>query len=266
MTPSTTIRCKLQGVLFWKIFFIAACPLFSSHCIASDPATEYQRANGFYQKQNYDSAAAIYEQLVSQEYLSPEVYYNLANSYYKLNNTARTILNYERALKLKPDDEDIAFNLKVAQLKAVDKIEPVPEIFYRRWIRSAASLFTIDGWSYCVISCIWIMFFFAAIYILSRRTPVRRISFVFASFFFVLTVSSWLLSQQNYVQYISQKRAVVMSISAYVKSSPGDNNTDLFLLHEGTKVDILDEFENWVKIRIANGSVGWLKSVEIEDI
>jgi len=256
----------VRSAFLLRLSVAAVLSFISLSANASDPATEFAKANGFYQKQNYDSAAKIYEQLVSQEYLSTEVYFNLANCYYKLDRISRAILNYERALKINPDDEDAAFNLKVAQLKVVDKIEPVPEIFYVRWIKSVSGTFTTDGWSRFIIGCTWIMFLFAVIYILSARTTIKRIAFVLASFFLIVIVCSWVLSRQSYADHVSQKSAVVMSVSAYVKSSPGDNNTDLFLLHEGTRVDILDEFENWVKIRIANGSVGWLKSSEMEVI
>ena len=240
--------------------------LFSFPVLADEPAVEFQNANALYQKQNFDSAAKIYEQLISREYQAPEIYYNLANCYYKMDKLAQAILYYERALKQHPNDEDIIFNLKVAQLKVVDKIEVVPEIFYRRWLKSVSSSLTTDAWSKIVIACTWIMFLFAAMYVLASRTVMKRIGFLLASFFLMVTIGAWLLSQQSYAEQVAQKSAIVMSVSAYVKSSPGDNNTDLFLLHEGTKVNILDEFENWVKIRIANGSLGWLKSSDIEQI
>jgi tetratricopeptide (TPR) repeat protein len=249
-----------------KLAGIAFLIMASFSANANDPALQFQMANALYQRQNYDSASHIYEHLISQEYRSAEIYYNLANCYYKLDRISAAILNYERALKIKPDDDDIAFNLKVAQLKVVDKIEPVPEIFYRRWMKSMSAALSTDGWSTFIISSIWIMFVFAAVYILSRRISIRRIGFVFTAFFFIVTVCAWLLSQENYSSHVLQKSAVVTSVSAYVKSSPGDNNTDLFILHEGTRIDILDEYENWVKIRIANGSIGWIKSSVIEVI
>jgi tetratricopeptide (TPR) repeat protein len=237
-----------------------------THSKANDPVFDFQKANELYQKQNYDSAVKIYEQLASQNYNSAEVYYNLGNSYYKLNNVARAILNYERALRLKPDDDDILFNLKVAQLKVVDKIETVPEIFYVRWLKSISLLLTPDNWSRMVIACIWIMFLFAAMYVLSSAVIMKRIGFLMAALFLIISICTFLISGQSYTNQVTQKRAVVMSVSSYVKSSPGDNNTDLFLLHEGTRIDVLDSYDNWVKIRIANGSIGWVKSVDIEEI
>ena len=254
--------------MYWKISCMIAMMLFifASPSHANDPAYDFQKANELYQKQNYDSAAKIYEQLAAKEYYSAEVYYNLANCYYKLNNIAHSILNYESALRLKPDDDDILFNLKVAQLKVVDKIEVVPEIFYVRWMKAISALLTPDDWSRIVITCIWIMFLFAAIYVLSSAVVMKRIGFLMAALFFVFTICTFLISQHSYANQVRQKRAVVMSVSSYVKSSPGDNNTDLFLLHEGTRMDILDSYDNWVKIRIANGSIGWVKSADIEEI
>ncbi|MEO8086368.1 MAG: tetratricopeptide repeat protein [Bacteroidota bacterium] len=248
------------------MFVLIAFSFVTMLAKANDPATEFQKANGLYQKQNYDSAAQIYESLVAQEYKSAEVYFNLANCYYKSDHISKAVLNYERALKIQPDDEDITFNLKVAQLRVVDKIETVPDIFYRRWIKSIATALTTDGWSRFVIGCIWIMFLFATVYILSPRIALRKTGFILSSFFLVISFCAWLLAQQSYVNHILQKSAIVTSVSAYVKSSPGDNNTDLFLLHEGTKMDILDEYENWVKIRIANGSIGWVRSSVLEEI
>ncbi len=258
---------KLLVNSHWSLVIcFVAMILFSFNANASDASSEFQKANELYQKQNYDSAIKIYEQLISQDYLSAEVFYNLGNCYYKRDSVGKSILNYERALKLKPDDEDINFNLKVAQLKVVDKIEAVPEIFYRRWIKSLSSMFTMDGWSHFILVCVWLLFLSAAVYVVSSRSSMKPMGFLLATFFLIIGSCGWFLAQQSYADHVSSKSAVVMNVTAYVKSSPGDSNTDLFLLHEGTKVEVIDEYENWVKIKIANGSVGWLKMAEIEQI
>ncbi len=267
MKTLSVIRYPLSADrLFQRLICILILLFISRQSFAGDPGSEYQKANGFYQKQQYDSAAVVFEQLISQEYKSAEVYYNLANCYYKLDNVSRAILNYERALKLQPDDEDAAFNLKVAQLKVVDKIETVPDIFYKRWMKTLSSAMTTDNWSRLLILNIWIMFMFAAVYVLSRRASIKRFGFLFSSLFLLISLFTAAIASQNYENSVRRKSAVIMSVSAYVKSSPGENNTDLFLLHEGTRVDILDAYENWVKIRIANGSIGWLRSSETEEI
>ncbi len=246
------------GIIYFN--FIAV------QCFAIDAKTEYQKANNLYQKNSFDSATKIYEKLISEEYFSTEVYFNLGNCYYKTNKTAKAILNYERALKLKPNDEDILFNLKVAQLKVVDKIETVPEIFYVRWTKNVALMFSLDGWGKVITICIWLTFLFASFYAVSQSSTLKKASLLLAFTFLLFTSATWFLAKQNFEATKINKSAIIMSESVYVKSSPGENNTDLFLLHEGTKAAILDEFENWQKIKIANGSVGWVKKTDLEEI
>ena len=250
--------------------FVVCCLMFvvlsPISVFAFEPSWEYQKANNLYQKNRYDSAAKIYEKLISEEFFSTEVYFNLGNCYYKTNKNAKAILNYERALKFKPNDEDVLFNLKVAQLKVVDKIETVPEIFYVRWIKNLSSIFSVNGWAKAITICVWLMFIFAAVYAVSQSSALKKASLLFTLSFLIFTSAAWFLAKQNYELTKINKSAIIMNESVYVKSSPGENNTDLFLLHEGTKASILDEFENWEKIKIANGSVGWVKKSVLEEI
>lgn len=252
----------MRKFVIFSLMFI----VFVTNGFSFEASDEYQKANNLYQKNSFDSAAKIYEKLIAEEYHSLEVYYNLGNCYYKTNKTAKAILNFERALKLKTNDEDILFNIKVAQLKVVDKIETVPEIFYVRWTKNIASIFSDDGWGKVITICVWLMFLFAAVYAISQSSILKKVSLLFSFTFLIITSVAWFLAKQNYESAKINKSAIIMSESVYVKSSPGENNTDLFLLHEGTKATILDEFENWQKIKIANGNVGWVKKSDIEKI
>ncbi len=254
-----TIHWFKYSVFILLLFVVGSCYAF-------DPIMEFENANKLYQAKSYDSAAIVYRQLLDQKYFSPEVYYNLGNCYYKTGNTARAILNYERALKFKPGDEDINFNIKVAQLKTVDKIETVPEIFYLRWVHRIINSLSTDQWSYLMIAFAWSIFLSLAVYLLSIYPWVKRLAFVSSLLFVFLTLGTWFITQKSYESNHVDKSAIVMSVSVYVKSSPGDSNTDLFLLHEGIKVQLLDSYEDWLKIRIANGSVGWLKRSDVEEI
>jgi len=254
---------KLLVISYWLLVVVGFIPVST---FALEPSVEYQKANNLYQKNSFDSAAKIYEKLISEEYHSTEVYFNLGNCYYKTNKTAKAILNYERALKLKPNDEDILFNIKIAQLKVVDKIETVPEIFYVRWANHLSSIFSIDGWGKLITIGVWLMFLFAAVYALSQKPALKKVSLLLSFIFLIFTFLVWFLAKQYYETSKINKSAIILSESVYVKSSPGENNTDLFLLHEGTKASILDEFENWEKIKIANGSVGWVKKNDLEEI
>ena len=227
---------------------------------------EFKKANDYYQKSDYENAIVTYEGLVKKGATSAEVYYNLGNCYFKTGNVAKTILNYERARKLAPDDEDIDFNIRIAQLKVIDRMDAVPEIFYKRWMKAAASLFSSDTWSKILIVNAWILFVFLALYITGRSSGLKKFSFVMTFIMIILGVFSFIFSHQSYTMTELDQKAIVMSPSVYVKSSPDEKGTDQFIIHEGTRIDVLDEIGEWKKIRIANGSVGWLKMEAIEVI
>ena len=132
-----------------------------------DALTLYHTANTAYQKQDYAGSIKLYEQLIADGNVSTEVYFNLGNSYFKEGNVPRAIINYERAKKLAPEDEDIEFNLKIASLKVVDRIDNVPEVFYKRWIRSMATIFPANTWSIVFVILIWLVFMSAGFYVIS---------------------------------------------------------------------------------------------------
>jgi len=251
---------------FLKILFPFVTALLVSMQVVADSQADFFKANEYYQKQDYDNAIKLYENLVKSGNISAEVFYNLGNCYYKTGNVAKTILNYERALRLAPDDDDINFNLKIASLKVVDKIDAVPEIFYKRWIKDVASALSPDAWSKILLSCEWLLFLLLAMYVVTRSASLKKISFVLATVFFFFTIITFLLSEKSYSMTFVDQHAIVASVSVYVKSSPDEKGSDQFMIHEGTKVDVLDEIGDWKKVRIANGSLGWLKQNEIEDI
>src|SRR5262249_528400 len=154
-------------------------------------AADFSKANILYQKMDYDSAAKVLEKLISENRISSEVYYNLGNCYYKTGNVAKSIIAYERALKLNPDDEHALFNLHVGKLKVVDKIEPVPQIFYKRWIAAITDLFTTKMWSALMLALLWITFIMAAVYVVSRTPSGRQLTFIITLIFVFLTASAW---------------------------------------------------------------------------
>jgi tetratricopeptide (TPR) repeat protein len=250
----------------WMYLFIISLlivvPIFSK----ADALSDYKKANDYYQKQDYDNAIKTYESLIKGGAVSPEVYYNLGNCYYKTGNVSLSLLNYERAHKLAPDDEDINFNLRIAGLKIVDKMDPVPEIFYKRWIKNIASLFSTNTWTKFLLGTVWLMFLFFAVYVVGSTAAGKKLGFISGIIMFGLAIVVFVIAQQSYAINFMNQQAIVTSQSAYVKSSPDEKGSDQFIIHEGTKVDVLDELGDWKKIRIANGSIGWLKQQEIETI
>jgi tetratricopeptide (TPR) repeat protein len=253
----------LQKKFLFVIFFFQ---LAISNSFAGEPQSDFQKANYYYKKSDYENAIKTYEQLLSESNAPVEIYYNLGNCYYKTGNTARSILNYERALKLNSNDEDVNFNLRIAQLKVADRIEPLPEIFYMRWLHFIVAWMPLHAWTETFIACFWLLFMSAAWYVLAISSFAKRMSFAFILFFMVLSICTFSFTQQSHIEKEENKSAIITSASVYVKSSPDEKGNDLFILHEGTKVNVLDELGEWKKIRIANGTVGWMKGSEIEEI
>lgn len=216
------------------------------------------KAEREYNEGYYHEAILSNNQILEQGLESTEVYYNLGNSYFKINDLPSAILFYERAKKLKPNDEDIQYNINVANSRIVDNIETVPDIFLRIWWNSFYNMFSTNGWAKITIGFFIAFLFLFGIYLLSKKRAIKKIFFVLAVLIFLSTIFSFALSYQKYYYSVEQKEAIVFQPTVTVKSSPNNNSVDLFVIHEGTKVFISDELDNWYEIRIANGSVGWL--------
>ncbi len=227
---------------------------------------KFKTANKFYSKEDYEKAAALYEEIVDNGYESYELYYNLGNTYFKLDKIPSAILYYERAKKLEPDDEDVKFNLQIAKLKTVDKIEPVPRFFMEEWVESISELFSLRAWTILGLAFAWLAFIFLAAFLMIWYPVWKKTFFAAGIISFVIMAASIFFAYEENLELNSEDSAIVFSPSVYVKSSPSDEGTNLFILHEGTKVQILDKVGEWQKIMIDDGNVGWLPKESIEII
>ena len=225
-----------------------------------------KQGNDLYAKGDYTSAAKQYEKILSNDGIAAEIYYNLGNAYYKSNEIGKSILNYERALRLSPSFDDARFNLELAQLKVVDNIVPSPTFFIGRWIQNLIKLLTSNQWLYIsfVIFILCLISIFLFIFGYSRA--VRKISFNFAILFLGICFFSLIFSGVRKGQMYNHSDAIVMSGVISVKSSPDKSGTDLFQLHEGAKVTIKSTLGNWTEIKLSNGGIGWVEQVNIEKI
>jgi len=235
------------------------------YILAATPA-ETDRANKAYMAGFYENAAQLYEKILDEGKVAPEAYYNLGNAYFKMNQIPKAILNYERALKYQPGDEDIIYNLNIANARLVDKIDVLPELFYIRWWKSLRQWLSPDQWAISLILLFTFVFIFAALFLLSRNVNLRKSFFAFSLIFLMLTFLSAALAYQSYNQSVDQKTAIVMAPTLPVKSSPDESSIDLFVIHEGLKVTLLDKIGTWTEIRIANGNIGWVKQSDIQPI
>lgn len=225
-----------------------------------------QKANEFYSREKYKEAIDTYNQILMTSMESPEVYYNLGNAYYKTKQYTLAILNYERARLLAPNDEDIDFNLQVANQKVVDSIQELPGIFIVRWWNSLINSKTTDTWAVYSIFGFVIFLVMFGFYLFARTSDLKRISFWSGCFFIVFTIFTWSFAARQKSRLVNHTYAIVMQPTVTVKSSPSEKGTNLFVIHEGLKVNITDKLGDWVEIKLADGNKGWLLSESVERI
>ncbi|NOX86338.1 MAG: tetratricopeptide repeat protein [Chlorobi bacterium] len=240
--------------------------LSSGNLKAANPDSLMLIANNAYNEGNYDSAINVYQRIANQGLESAKLYYNMGNAYFKNGDIPSALLYYEKAKKLDPNNEDIEFNINIANSMIVDKIERVPRLFYQRWWDYFYNMFNANAWAVIAVVSWFILVFFIGIFILSRSRGARKTAFYFGLLFFLISVAVFGLASQKYVNTREHKEAIVFTPTITVKSSPTMNAVDLFVIHEGTKVRILDEVNDWVKIRIPNGSIGWLPAHSVKKI
>ena len=228
-------------------------------------------ASAAYSKANFQKSSEYYENIISLGYESPEVYFNLGNSYYKLDNISKSILNYERAKKLAPQDEDINFNLKLANQRTLDKIEPAPKLFLEEWWENLKSIRSEKTWAIRSIVCFVLFLFFLGVFITSKKITNKQFGFWLGIIFFIFSLMGFSIARSRYNDMISHNSAVILSSSVEIKNAPSEIGTKLFILHEGTKVSASDPDRNrkngdWVRIEISSDKVGWVKKSQIEFI
>ncbi len=249
-----------------KKTFLIILLFISYGLFASDNDALVVKANKAYSAGAYQQAATLYQQVVSNGFEASELYYNLGNAYFKCNDMPSAILYYEKALKLNPRDEYVKNNIQVANTKITDKILPLPELFYKRWWNALQNLFEMDTWAVILIVNVVLFFIAISFYLISNTMLIRKASFWCGILLFIFSTFSFLFASNWYHTLTRQKEAIIFSPSLTVKSSPDDNSTDLFILHEGTKVSVTDKVGQWREVKIANGSVGWVKAETFREI
>jgi tetratricopeptide (TPR) repeat protein len=254
-------------------FLLLLCILFSLPvCAGENPIAlndvniAYDSANAAYVKKRYDLAIQYYESIINANQQSPALYFNLGNAYYQTGDYAQAILNYERAKKLAPNDEDIAVNLKFANQKTEDKIEAAPEMFLVGLQKKVVSLLDERSWSlFCIISFV-LSLFFIALFIGSGNQFLKKAGFYLAGGAIFVFIVTFFIAKSSYNSSQNHNEAIIMASSVTVLGSPAESSTKLFILHKGSKVVVKEENNGWLEVRIANGNVGWVKATQVEKI
>jgi tetratricopeptide (TPR) repeat protein len=226
----------------------------------------YIDANNKYSAELYNDAVEDYLLIYNQGYESFELFFNLGNAYFKLDDIPSALLYFEKAKKLKPNEEDVQYNINVANTHIIDKIEPVPELFFKRWWKSIVHAFSFDTWAKIMIISFILFFVLLSFYLLSRRILIRKAAFYSGLIVLTITLFSFVVSFQNYNIVKNHKAGIIFTPTITVKSSPNQNSVDLFVIHEGLKVSFLQKVSGWYEIKIANGSVGWIPASALKEI
>ena len=217
------------------------------------------QADSAYIQGDYLTAISIYEWVVENQGVNATLYMNLGNCWLKRDEVAKAILCYERAYLLDPSDPDIRFNLELARTKTVDKINPVNELFIVVWFKKLLALLDVNEWAVLTVILFAVTILLAGLFLFFKKTGLRKLSFSFSAFFLFLSILSFIFATTQMGNIRERDTAIIMSPSVTVKSTPSSAGTDLFIIHEGRKVQILDStMKEWVEIRLEDGNTGWI--------
>ena len=237
--------------------------LLSTISIAQNEAL-FEQGNTLYNDGNYTEAIEKYHAILDSGKHSTELYFNLGNSYYKLNNIAPSIYYYEKALQLAPNDKDILNNISFARNMTIDVVDTIPEVGFSKIIKSVTNMMSFDAWSKIAVSLVILFVILFLSYYFSYTSFKKRLAFIGSLASVVLACAALSLAYHKYNLEKNDKPAIVFAKESQIKSEPNLRSTEAFKLHEGTKVQILDTVQNWKKIKLADGKIGWIVNDDIK--
>ncbi|MEG1634586.1 MAG: tetratricopeptide repeat protein [Rikenellaceae bacterium] len=250
--------------LFFSFFSLLAFSAMSAD--KADALKLWQKANKAYTQGDYKAAIDFYTKAHATGYDGVKLYYNMANAYYKDGNIGKAIVNYNRALRLAPGDEDIAYNLEIANAQTLNRIESLPEfILYTQFKKFRAEM-SSNSWAFISLVGFALTLFFILVYLLSNTVTKRKISFSLACVMFAMFVFTISFASYQKHQITASSQAVVLSSAEAVKSSPDATGKDIFIINEGATVRVIDRLGEWSEVVVASGNSGWILTKAIEII
>lgn len=243
----------LLMILIWGVY--SCCPVLASENITQ----QFKQANTAYSSKNYQKAIDGYEAILKAGYQSTELYYNLGNAYFKNNQLAVAILNYERALLSEPYNEDIQYNLKIANQRTVDNISVLRPMFLIVWWGAFRDFFSATAWARLAIALFWLGIGGLILWLMGQTRQLKKQGFIVGICLVALSIFVALTSWQRHLLEQDSGIAIIFAQETALESSPDAQSPDILLLHEGTKVELLDNIGDWYKVRLMNGEQGWLE-------
>ena len=256
----------MKTIQYTFLFFSLMSFLTVATCFGNEDEMLLHRADSAYQQENYAAAISLYEQVADNGNEGSILFYNLGNAYYKSGDNAKALLWYERALKLDPSDEDIRHNIAFVNQKIIDKIDAVPETLFAQWWQKVTNLLNERQWAVLSIIGSFLLFLSIGAYLFARSGGVRTTGFVTFWISIIVIVFSVIFAHRQKEKAIHHTEAIVMDLVVDAKNAPNAAGKNLFVIHEGLKVQITNEMNGWVGIRLPNGEKGWIAQNSIEKI
>ena len=242
------------SILFFLFSILVCGDLF-----AQSPDQMMLNANKMYQEGQFENAIQSYQKILSQGYESGPLYFNLGNAYFKTGKLGYAIFNYEKGLKLDPNDDDLIYNLRIANLRTVDKISELPKLFIVSWWEGIITSFSITGWSVVVLVFYLILIVSVAVYLLIRKAQLQKMAFISGSLSLAILILLSVFLFARIGRESSTNYGILITPNYSAKVSPDSKSNDAFVIHEGIKFTIEDQVNDWAKIRLVDGKVGWVE-------
>ncbi|MBK8945114.1 MAG: tetratricopeptide repeat protein [Ignavibacteriae bacterium] len=225
-----------------------------------------KQGNDFYQNKQYSEAISSYESILKQGYISGELFYNLGNTYFKVGHLGKSILYYEKTLKISPSNEDAAYNLRIANSRTVDKIQEIPPLFFVHWWNVLLSQFTSTSWQIIIFIFYLLLLISIGIFFLIRNIQLQKLALISGTISSILLIVSIILFISSINREVTNNNGILLQSVISAKISPDIQANDAFVIHEGIKFEIEDKVGSWTKIKLSDGKVGWLPNQSFEEI
>jgi len=224
----------------------------------------FSQANELYNKGSYIEAINNYKEIIKNDFHSAELYYNLGNAYYRLDSIASSVYYYEKALQLNPNDRETIDNLELINKTLVDEIDPITTPLIESILNSISNIFYFETWGYISIFFSFLIVALFLSYYFANSSRVKRLTFVLLCISSIFMLVSLINGNKGYNNYINNEYAVIYSYETDLKTEPNYRSETLFMLHEGTKIQVLENYNNWIKIRLVNGQVGYIQLIDVK--
>lgn len=248
-----------------KLLFLIVFSLVSFLTAAAGEITDslWNEANAYYAGEQYQDALDHYLEIENSGVESADLYYNIGNTYFKMRYLAYAVLYYEKALRLAPNDPDITYNLEIAREQCIDRIEPVPTFFVADWIRKSHQIMSSDMWGVVSIGVLVLAILFFLLFLFARGVRFRKAAFILSIIIFLFAVMTTIFAWQSKKQATRKDIAIVLAAVSPVKAAPDTQGKDLLVIHEGTRVRVLEQMGTWARIELEDGRQGWVALNEI---